>query len=130
MDLKIVSGILVTTGHQGVCKVVIDLGSNSIYEPQSDLEARDLRQERIIAPRGMRNCYFDVDPCFVVSLRQLTVRDVDEFPFGSKPSVTTDHLYRINTEVNQTRMTITWRGRIEEISYLVMGTVMELEGPA
>ena len=68
MDLKIVSGVLVTRGHiEG--RVVVDLARNEIYEPESDLESSDLRQERMIAPDGMEGWYFDVDPCFHVSIR-------------------------------------------------------------
>ena len=124
MDLKTLSGILITRGHaEG--RVVIDFARNTIVA--GDLEPSDLKRARRIAPDRMRDSYFDEEPCRTVSLREIQVRTVDrDDPLSRPPREDVDR-FQINSSANTTRLTIDWKAtsgsQIEEISYLAIGPV-------
>ena len=137
MDLKILSGVLITRAHEkdrAVKKgrVVIDFSLNNIVD--GDLEPGDLRRERMIAERGMEDWYFDGKPCVTVALREMRVQDEDQHTWPKPSTVSWDN-FRINHSVTGQRLTIHWEASgagslIEEISYLVIGRVIPPpEGP-
>ena len=124
MDLKVLSGVLITRDHEKG-RAIIDFARNDLIA--GDLEDRDLKREKIIAPAGMRNSYFDDEPCRTVALREIRVHTVDrDDPFNRPARAEEDH-FEINSTATKTRLTISWEGtgasRVEEISYLAIGPV-------
>lgn len=124
MDLKILSGVLISRGHaEG--RVVIDLARNDVVE--GDLDTRDVKRRRRIAPRGMRDSYFDAEPCRTIGLREIRTAATDRDDVGARPPRVDVDTFRINSSCNAQRLTISWNatggGEIEEISYLVIGPV-------
>jgi len=124
MDLKIVSGVLVTKDHvEG--KAVIDLARNEIVD--GVLAASDLQKEKTIAPAGMKRSYFDEVPCSTIALREIEIQTIDRDDFGSRPPISEFDRLRINTSINAQRLTIDWKAtagsKIEEISFLAIGPV-------
>lgn len=74
MDLKIVSGVLVTRRHtEG--RAVIDFASNAIVD--GDLAPGDLQKTKRIAPEGMKSSYFDEVPCITIGLREIEIQTID-----------------------------------------------------
>ena len=126
MDMKVVSGVLITRDHKEG-RAVIDFGSNDIVD--GDLEAGDLRRGRRVAPRGMRLSYFDDKPCRIISLREIRVATTDRDDPGSRPPTQEVDRFQINSSATETRLTISWKStgwsRVEEISYLAIGPVSE-----
>ena len=124
MDLKVLSGVLITRDHEKG-KAIIDLARNDLVG--GDLEARDLKREKIIAPPGLKNSYFDEEPCRTIGLREIRVHTVDRDDFGSRPPRAEEDHFEINSTATSTRLTISWAGtgasRVEEISYLAIGPV-------
>lgn len=129
MDLKIVSGVLVTRGHQEG-RVIIDFASNSIID--GDLEPRDLQKEIITAPKepeDMTGWYFKDTPCHTVGLREISVsRTIQDNTLGPTSLLLIEDVYQINSTANSVRLTISWKGkdkaRIQEITYLAIGPVI------
>jgi hypothetical protein len=130
MDLKIVSGVLVTTAHP-TGRAVIDYSRNTIVD--GDLDPADLKKERRIAPSGMLDSYFDSNPCSIVALRQVEATFIDRDDFGARPSISETDRFDIGSDTTNTRLTIEWKssgGQIEEISYMALGPVSAPpEGP-
>jgi hypothetical protein len=130
MDLKIVSGVSVTKGHQEG-RVVIDFGSNSIVVGSSDLAPGDLQKEVTIAPRepvDLRRSYFDQTPCHSVGLREISVsRTIQDNTIGPTTLILIEDEFQINSAADSQRLTITWKGkdkaRITEITYMAIGPV-------
>lgn len=124
MDLKIVSGVLVTRRHtEG--RAVIDFASNAIVD--GDLAPGDLQKTKRIAPEGMKSSYFDEVPCITIGLREIEIQTIDrDDPFSRPPRAEFDR-FQINSSTNSTRLTIDWKAtpgsKVEEISYLAIGPV-------
>lgn len=131
MNLKSVSGILVTRGHKEG-RVEIDLARNDIVD--GDLEPSDLQREVTIAPHppedpvDMRLSYFDEIPSHTVGLREVYQHgSIHDHTVGPDTLHLIQDRFQINSTINKQRLTISWKGsggaEVEEITYLAIGPV-------
>jgi len=113
MTLKIMSGIVLPSKTSGYVKIMFD--DHSI---QHDSDGNAI-EKKTLGPEGN----FKKVPTKIVSLRQIKVQVVTS-PVVGGPSGSVK--YKIGDSINKERLKITWSaglGKIEEISYMVIGEV-------
>ena len=113
MTLKIMSGIVIPSKQNGYVEVMFD--DHSI---QHDSDA-SVVEKKTIGPEGD----FTKVPAKIVSLRQIKVMTTVA-PVVGGPTASVK--YKIGDYINKKRLKVTWSaglGKIEEISYMVIGEV-------
>jgi hypothetical protein len=117
MATKVLSGILVTRGHE-TGQVRIDLDTNRIAEGPEGVWLG--KTEMVGSGRYIST------PCKIVALREfdLEVRFSRSELMGLRDAVTREKLRIDDVSINERYLEIAWRGdMIEEISYMVIGEV-------
>ncbi len=113
MTLKIMSGIVLPTKKSGYVEVMFD---DHAIQHSSDA---DVAEKKTIGPAGN----FKKTPTKIVGLRQIKVLSVVAPVVGGPSS---SEKFKIGDYCNKQRLKITWsvgNGKIEEISYMVIGEV-------
>jgi hypothetical protein len=113
MTLKIMSGIVSPKKKKGYVEIMFD---DHTTQHSSDA---NVIEKKTIGPAGN----FIKVPTKIVSLRQIRVQTVVA-PVVGGPSASVK--YKIGDYINKKRLKITWSadlGKIEEISYMVIGEV-------
>jgi len=113
MALKIISGIVLPSTENGYVKIMFDDHSIQHGSDASVVE------KKTIGPTGN----FKKVPAKIVSLRQIEVMTTVAPVVGGPTSPVK---YKIGDSINKQRLKITWSyslGKIEEISYMVIGEV-------
>ena len=113
MTLKIMSGIVLPSKTSGYVKIMFD---DHAIQHSSD---GNVLEKKTIGPEGN----FKKVPAKIVSLRQIKVQTTVA-PVVGGPSAPVK--YKIGDSINTQRLKITWSagfGKIEEISYMVIGEV-------
>jgi len=114
MTLKIMSGIVLPLKQKGSVEIIFDE-----HTTQNSFNANTV-EKKTIGPAGN----FIQTPTKIVALRQIKVQN-DVAPVVGGPS--SIEKFKIGDYCNKQRLNITWSagyyGKIEEISYMVIGEV-------